>query len=312
MIVARIPGSNWFSREGAARKMAAIRRRGVPDLSRWRLITLTLDPSQFETPAEGYLAGRERMRRFLHGLRDYLGISDVRWAWKLEFQSNGWAHWHLVFEFRQKFDLIDLEVINRLWGLGRTNVRMVRDGSLEYLWKYVGKASFRNGDEDGDCPLPSWWLDYWQPREGRMPETMGRARFWQTSRNFYLRESPAKIPSPPPLVCLVPQTARQVYERHKRRVRIIAETPGLGIAASATVYLKRPWTVVSALLGRFAIVGRAAPARGLHTSVAERDLERLLDPLCLTKLKKLVELNMIPHQTRLRWVWARLGVGLPF
>ena len=128
MLVRRSKKSNWLTKEGVALKRAELEKKGIPNMRRWRFITLTLDPSLWEDidfretpnapvqviPAEvqGYLAGKERMRRWLLAMREILG--DAAWCWKLEFQDNGWAHWHVCYSYKGKMTEAEMRAIGRL------------------------------------------------------------------------------------------------------------------------------------------------------------------------------------------------------
>lgn len=92
--------ANWFTESGLWKKRNLIQAKGLPNVTNWRFITLTLDPAQFANEVEAYFAGKEKVRRFLFKLREMLG-REVAGCWKLEFQENGYAHWHLILDYKR-------------------------------------------------------------------------------------------------------------------------------------------------------------------------------------------------------------------
>ncbi|GHC12586.1 rolling circle replication-associated protein [Cerasicoccus arenae] len=165
---------NWFTRSGVELKRRAIERKGLPPWKQCLFLTLTLDPIIGE-PVEAYERGKDRVRRFLSALRDVIG--PFPWAWKLEFQDNGYAHWHLIVHYKKRIPRDCLCLIGQWWGLGRTNVERLRYKKFRYLFKYVSKGAF-DGDSSEGLNLPEWLLDY---------ENGGRMRFWQTGGGFYTK-----------------------------------------------------------------------------------------------------------------------------
>lgn len=157
----RFEPASWFSAIGALKKRTMIQRRGLPDLKNGRFITLTLDRSRFASPEIGYERGNDRLRRMACACRKQWGFFE--YGAKMEFhpENPDWVHWHLVVPI---YHPIDLNFLRSAWGLGRIDVRRIRQSDLDYIWKYTAK--------DVDA-LPQWAAD----RE--------RLRVWSTSKNFY-------------------------------------------------------------------------------------------------------------------------------
>lgn len=200
--------ANWFTTEGVRRKRRQIEARGLPKMRGWRFITLTLDRVRFGADPEtklggdaaaGYIAGKNHLRYFMHSARTAgLWTEENRWAWKLEFQSDGWAHWHLLLSRKKKFSKGDFDKIKELWALGWTHCRMIDDNAAKgYPFKYAFKPVSQDIEGFNECgedfAVPAWFLDYHRGssgKEGDIPETFGRVRFWQTGKNFYTSDCP--------------------------------------------------------------------------------------------------------------------------
>lgn len=192
---------SWFEPAGLRAKMALICAKGLPDVKGWRFITLTT--SRDLPPAEAYLYAKSRMRNFIGSLRELLGCPDARFCWKLEFHSDGFAHWHMIFECKRKLTVDELRIISELWGLGRTNVKMASD--VFYLFKYALK---------GQKP-PDWFLDFYEESSaGERPLTFSGVRFWQvsTGKTRFYTGKPTPVPSVEPQSCRLPFTVRELLQ----------------------------------------------------------------------------------------------------
>lgn len=150
----------WFHPLGAKKCAKRIEEKGLPDMRDWRFVTLTLDRESVGDPGTGYDLGCDRMRRFLDRVRQVYG--PFKWAWKLEAHPDNpdWVHWHLLLSIPHK---VDLDLFNKAWGLGRTNVRRCKSRDMKYIVKYALKGGH----------IPSWML------------ARKRVRFWQTCKDFY-------------------------------------------------------------------------------------------------------------------------------
>ena len=163
---------SWLTPEGAYRKAQRIKAQGVPDLSNWRFITLTIDRAAGLTAFEAYNLGKQRMQFFSREMERKGLFAGRRWAWKLELHEDGYPHWHLILDHRQKYSKRQLALVSLSWGLGRVNVKRITKKDMSYLFKYAVKCAVTE--------LPKWVLD------------LRRPRFWQTSGGFYLKKKSVK------------------------------------------------------------------------------------------------------------------------
>ena len=166
--------ASWFHPVGIRKVLAKLEPR-LPDVTGMLFLTFTFNPALFADPSLAFETGRDRLRRIFHKLRkgvEWKGKTyriDEPYCVKVEFHQNGWAHFHVVFLTRR---YLPGDLLNHLWGFGRTNVRRIRNKTFHYLLKYVTKG----------CDLPAWVL-------GR-----NRLRVFQSSKGFYLpsTETPAE------------------------------------------------------------------------------------------------------------------------
>jgi hypothetical protein len=122
------------------------------------MLTLSIDQELFGSPQEAYEhVGKKRkvseLVRKLH--RDGVLISK-RFTVTLEFQKNGWPHWHLLVESR----FVPKHELQDAWGLGHVwfSKRDFDDAShaVNYATKYITKTA---KDQD-EFWFPDWVLDY--------------------------------------------------------------------------------------------------------------------------------------------------------
>ena len=144
--------ANWYSEMGAKKKLYQLEKKGLPSFFNWRFITLTVDPVKFQTDQEAYEYIKPRMRFFIRTLKAYLNIKDIRYIWKLEFQKNGFPHWHMLLDYKKPICAI---VLTKLWDYGRIDIKRCQDNKIPYTFKYVSK------NIDG---LPKWFKEYKRPR----------------------------------------------------------------------------------------------------------------------------------------------------
>lgn len=159
---------NWFTQQGVW-KMAKQLDERMPDLKNGRFMTLTINQEFYDSPQEAYEKGKRHLCEFFYRLDKFLGRPKgkrTKYCWKLEFQENGWPHWHVLFLYRRKIDCL---AIGKLWGKGRTEIKRIRNHKFSYLWKYMMKGE--------ECP--GWLKEYKQ------------VRVFQSSKGFLL-EKPKK------------------------------------------------------------------------------------------------------------------------
>ncbi|MFG0276312.1 MAG: hypothetical protein ACF8QF_14795 [Phycisphaerales bacterium] len=139
--------------EGCAAKLAGQTRDDllrVKHLIRSpRLLTLTVDPKRHASPE----AALDHVRKgeYIRKLMNRLGIRI--WCWVLEFQRNGFPHWHVLIDVadlpRRRVDYRLAHQLWRKWGVGE-QVDFTRDcyadaaHAVMYISKYLTKPP-RNG-----------------------------------------------------------------------------------------------------------------------------------------------------------------------
>ena len=157
---------SWFHPIGIHRVLARLLPR-LPDVSGCLFLTFTINPMLFADPAAAFEHSRQQLRRVFYRLRkgaEWEGKSfriEAAYCVKVEFHGNEWAHFHVVFRTRR---FLPGELLNELWGLGRTNVRRITNERFHYLLKYVTKGG----------ELPAW------------VRNRKRLRVFQASRGFYV------------------------------------------------------------------------------------------------------------------------------
>lgn len=283
-------GPNWHSPRGVYKKRRIIEKKGLPDFKGRRFITLTLDPDLFGgCPESAYLAGKEHMRRFLEAGRVHgLWLRQAWWAWKLEFQQSGWAHWHLILDRKNKFSYGQLRKMHEIWGLGRTNVRRISKTAFGYQFKYAFKGVFQEGGDSEFC-LPAWFMNYYVPGT---PETADspavkaksfhRCRFWQTSSNFYTDSTPVPVrEKKEPTRSLLPRPVSQVIEDSSTAVLVIARDRSGRYRRSCRVHL-------GVSFRQFVRVHQWGAEHGAGCTLSARSF--VIDPHDLTKVINKTEL----------------------
>ena len=220
--------ASWLTPSGVAKKRKMLEAKGLPDFKGRRFITLTIDPKLFgHCPLTAYLAGKDHLRRFLEAGR-LAGLWDrgAWWAWKLEFQRNGWPHWHLILDRTAKFSLAEMRKISDIWGYGGdggTNCRRISKSRFGYQFKYAFKGVFQEDSDGSGLCVPQWFLDYYRAsKDGKKPKSFGRARFWQTSKGFYTGKPAPVKDSGPSVSSLVPRPVSAVLTDRNRAVMVIS------------------------------------------------------------------------------------------
>lgn len=287
--------ANWWSVSGVSKKMKMIMRKGVPDLTDWRFITLTLDPSKFESELAGYLKGKDEMRRFLARLRKHLGIEETGLAWKLEFQKNGWAHWHIFLDYKKLIPKRELDV---LWGLGITDVRRCQNDAIFYAFKYAlkpalrAKKSFAEVESDNtSIGLPDWFLDHYQPSvDGSKPKSLSNVRFWQ-AKNFYTGKPAEASKAKKIYSSKLPRPMRSVAMEGINKIQLIARKSSGAYAKSAVVIASVSAASIFSDAGCLSVSGAAAPTFNQGYLVPRDFLEPKLKNINKVKLCQLQQLN---------------------
>lgn len=292
--------ANWWSVSGVSRKMKLILRKGIPNLKDWRFITLTLDPSLFGSELEGYLKGKALMRRFLTDLKKHLGLEEMpASAWKLEFQKNGWAHWHLYFDYKELIPNIEVQ---DLWGLGFTFVERCDEKSIHYAFKYAFKPVLQKDTTEEDLanneapiPLPDWFLDYYEAGEdGSKPSSLSRVRFWQAQNGFYTGD-PATSPKPEEIFsCILPRPMRDVAREGTRKIQVLARGFTGSYKKSAVVVCSVTAASLFSDAGCLVVRGEAAPSYNQGYIVP---VDFIKEKITKTHSIKLCQIQQLNRQT---------------
>lgn len=160
--------TNWYTEQGAKKKMFALEKKGLPDFNNWRFLTLTVDQLKFQSSKSAYEYIKPRMRFFIRSLKQFINEPDLQYCWKLEFQENGFPHWHMLINYKKP---ICVQKIFNLWDYGYVKIEQVKTKKLPYTFKYICK------DTKG---LPSWF------------KKLSRPRVFQSSGLFSRCDKPSK------------------------------------------------------------------------------------------------------------------------
>jgi hypothetical protein len=243
-----VPAS-WWDHAGTRKMVRRLMKRGFPQLFGWLFVTLTIDPDEFASPLEAYLAGDDRIRRMIHALRE-TGYHVSRYFWKFELTKAGWPHWHLCLDTR---DFISNEEVASAWGLGFAKTKRVsKRRDFKYLFKYVCK-------DPGD--LPEWVLDF--PR---------RIRVFQTSAGFYGKTTQARIAR---------EATTELIEKRTTLREKITHWDTLGtVRVRASFYRGVTVTVRGGYIETFVrrVNEGARPLDAYHIPLTQTSIERDIEP----------------------------------
>ncbi|HQY89400.1 MAG TPA: hypothetical protein PK402_12180, partial [Tepidisphaeraceae bacterium] len=107
---------NWFCSRCCTSLGLNLRRKLLPIIERWKhpmMLTLTIDPQLFESPdaAFRFVTDRSCIGRTMQHLRRAGVLNGVHWFAVIEWQANGWPHWHLLVDA----DRIPFDVLTAAW-----------------------------------------------------------------------------------------------------------------------------------------------------------------------------------------------------
>lgn len=265
---------NWVTETGVRLKRKEIERKGLPVFKHCLFLTLTI-PEDVTAAAKAYEIGKERLRRFLAQVRKLLGRS-FPWAWKLEFQENGFPHWHLIIGYRKRIPRELLPFISKLWGLGMVNIQRLRQKDFAYLFKYVSKMASADGDEESGVCLPAWVLDYKTVRKDGRPSC--GMRFWQTGGGFYTKRNEQKPQAEQQQrSSRVPYTLRDQLRLWTRKAVAYRKDASGNFCASAYFYFRREFgkaaqSIISRLLNEKVAPVENALVFRCHLNVLRKEL----------------------------------------
>ena len=213
---------SWVTPRGVILKQREIERKGLPVFKHCLFITLTI-PDSVSSPKKAYEIGKDRLRRFLARFRQAIG-HEFPWAWKLEFQENGYPHWHLIIGYKKRIP---------------KNVFRDVCASISQF-KYVSKIASADGDEEAGVCLPAWVLDYKTIKKDGRPSA--GIRFWQTGGGFYTKQKePKQQEKTEQQSSRVPYTLREQIKLWSRKAVAYRKDFFGEYAASKYFYFKRPF-----------------------------------------------------------------------
>lgn len=141
MKVAEHVPRSWLHPEGQKIKAAELAAKLMDRMKGRRgvFVTLTYRRERYNTPGELYeVQRRERhVRRFIEKLEGISGQDLTgKWCRKMEFQSGGWVHFHLVIDV----PWIRKAWLDQAWGHGHVWINAAKPERLRYFSKYLAKA----------------------------------------------------------------------------------------------------------------------------------------------------------------------------
>lgn len=266
--------ANWFTEAGIWKKKRQIQSKGLPNVNDARFITCTIDPLKFSSELEAYLAGREKLRRFISAVRDIVG-EKVPGCWKFEFQDNGWPHWHFIFLYKKKLTLAQLKAVSDAWAFGRVEVQRAKNGgAFDYLFKYVFKHPGKNSQT-----VPDWFLDYFEvivcEKTGeKRAKSMQRVRFFQTFGDFYTgKKKEIVVEEKEQQTCLLVFPLRQHLEWSERSVTVICRDHKGDYLKSKVLQARCSLRELFRFLNLLTLGGVATSPRPMEYLVAVKQIE---------------------------------------
>lgn len=241
-------------------------------------ITLTYDRTKYAGPVDLYrrCAEEQHVPLFLRKVARFLG-EDLkgRWLCKLEFQKEGWVHWHILLLGVRK---IPHAALKRLWSHGHTWVSRLDKRTVRYTCKYAVKA-----DE-----VPAW-LYAERPRSVKIIRVS--PGFWGEPA----REKKAKEPDPYETVPMqlpayqtigdrISHTEDRIVARDDRgsyrQVRVdLGTLLGRLLEASCAIVGRRgKWLVIDATLDEFETAAERAAADAASAAAPPLPLSECSNP----------------------------------
>ncbi len=133
-----LPCNQWSCRLCAARKisrLASKTNRAEPN----RLLTLTIDPSKWDSPRESFDGTRRQVPELVRKLR--LKFGSVEYLRVTELTNKGWPHYHLLI----RSGFLPQPVVKEIWasltGATIVDLRQVKNKFQTYIYlvKYLTK-----------------------------------------------------------------------------------------------------------------------------------------------------------------------------
>lgn len=134
------------------------------------MLTLTVDPKQFDGPEEAFrwIKDKRKVAELIRKLNRDGRIKTREFTQTIEFHENGWPHYHILVESRfvEKHYLQNAWKIGHVW-ISKNDFEDVGH-AINYATKYIVKT-----DADDGFAFPEWVLQY-----------RGKIRRFSTSRGL--------------------------------------------------------------------------------------------------------------------------------
>jgi len=163
-LVYALPCNQWSCRHCAVRKTRALAYKTEAAQPN-RLVTLTIDPSLFESPRHAFDATRRQLPEWVKQIRSRFG--EYEYLRVTEVTKKGWPHYHMLARSEYIPHAIARDIWKELTGAKIIDLRQVKKtfGCYRYLLKYLTKmhhiewtgrhVSYSRGffRTDGDSPF---------------------------------------------------------------------------------------------------------------------------------------------------------------
>lgn len=185
--------SSWFDHKAVPylSKKLEVRLTERMKGKKAKFITLTYDRDPYENGLDLYRRQQEErhIRRFIERLQNKLGVSFCgKWMRKMEFQKEGWLHWHMIIEYGPK---IDQQLLTKLWGHGHVWINHMNKKRLKYFCKYTAKSMWNETNHVGPFGMFPGWI---YAERARSVKVIAVSRgFWGGSgkegkKNYYIKK----------------------------------------------------------------------------------------------------------------------------
>jgi hypothetical protein len=159
--------SVWCPKCYRYRKLPALydRINGRMDWRSTRFITLTVDPSLFDSAQDAweYLTKNKKIAQLIHNLKRTQGISVRDYVWILEFHRNGFPHWHILVDTEKtgKNGMIHFSNLKKYWKWGHVDEKYFKTKKdWHRLVGYFGKHGYFHEKKAHQARLPQWGKEY--------------------------------------------------------------------------------------------------------------------------------------------------------
>ena len=140
--------TSWFHPKGVYKVNQRLKSR-LPNVNGCLFATLTLDRNHYIenwiNPNEAFEESRYKIRKVFYKLRKGVNWEGKHfkikapYCVKVEFHDDdeGWPHFHIIWKTKR---FVPCDLIEKLWGLGRINVKRITNSEFNYILKYVCKS----------------------------------------------------------------------------------------------------------------------------------------------------------------------------